>query len=81
MGAPMKKLADMSPDEMRAFAEKIKPDLDAALQQHLGQQAQAQVQAVGGAPTKQGIAWIGLTIEAVMAILSILKQHGIAVSQ
>jgi hypothetical protein len=81
MGAPMKKLSDMSPDELRSLATRLKPDLDAALQQHLGQQAQAQVQAVGGAPTKQGIAWIGLTIEAVMAILSILKQHGIAVSQ
>jgi hypothetical protein len=79
MGAPMKKLADMSPDEMRAFAEKVKPDLDAALQHHLSQQAPLQPQAAG--QTKQGIAWIGLTIEAVMAILSILKQHGIAVSQ
>jgi hypothetical protein len=77
MGAPMKKLADMSPDEMRALAEKIKPDLDAVLQQHLGQQAQAQA----GAPAKQGVAWVGITIEFVMAVLSILKQHGIAVSQ
>jgi hypothetical protein len=77
MGAPMKKLADMPPDELRAFAEKIKPDLDAVLQQHLGQQAQAQA----GGPAKQGVAWVGITIEFVMAVLSILKQHGIAVSQ
>jgi hypothetical protein len=75
MGAPMKKLSDMSPDEMRAFAEKIKPDLDAVLQQHLGQPAQA------GGQVKQGIPWLTLSFEAVMAILQIFKQHGIAVPQ
>jgi hypothetical protein len=77
MGAPMKKLADMSPDEMRAFAEKIKPDLDAVLQQHMGHQAQAQA----GGQVKQGIPWLTLSFEAVMAILQIFKQHGIAVPQ